>query len=611
MSLCRIILLIVFVWLTPGASAQYDSSRLKRLYDKCLDFDESKLDSISWYATLIQNEAAAINFKPGKVLSLRLKGIHSELSEEYEEALSFYLSSLDEARILKNSNYESAALSDLAILYSRIKQPQKAKEVSLKSLKIALDRKEVNTLITNYGNLGAIYNQLNRFDSAHYFLSRALKLSQKIDNFDLSILHNNLGNVYFKTSNFDSALYYFRINLEKHNLEKNESSLWLDYLNIADAFIEKQKPDSAKIYLDKSLATAISLGSKSKEADTYSLFAKFYEKKKQYNKAFEYQKKWYAIDTSLINSETNKRVADLQERYNAHKRDSDNKLLKTELATNKLRQKSIGLLALALTIIATLTGFAWFIKRRANQQLSATNELILRQNEKLAALNQEKNALISIVSHDLSSPFVNIMMWGQLLQTNKESLSEHQQVSIERMISSANQGEKLIRTILNVERAETNNHLLKIEPVELNFLINHVLGHFLPRADAKKINIHVKLPSAPVEIISDAHIIERILENLLSNALKFSYPGSNVYIQLTSENNEQIITIRDEGIGISKEELPNLFNKYSKISNAPTGGEHSTGLGLSIVKRLTDELHGRIECESIKGEGTTFRVYLY
>ena len=110
--------------------------------------------------------------------------------------------------------------------------------------------------------------------------------------------------------------------------------------------------------------------------------------------------------------------------------------------------------------------------------------------------------------------------------------------------------------------------------------------------------------------MSDRYIVSRICENLLSNAIKFTTNGKKVWINLLDTADAVHIKIEDEGVGIAAEDIPYLFSKYRKISSMPTEGEYSTGIGLSIVKRLVEELNGKILCESEPGKGSIFTVKL-
>src|SRR5262245_52098474 len=113
--------------------AQVDTAQLKSLYDRCLDFSEDKIDSIRYYANYIAKEANRLNFIKGDVLSLRLHGIYEDLSNNYEKAIGYYLQSLEAARKIRAPEYEMVALSDLAIAYFAIREPEKAKAFYLQS----------------------------------------------------------------------------------------------------------------------------------------------------------------------------------------------------------------------------------------------------------------------------------------------------------------------------------------------------------------------------------------------------------------------------------------------------------------------------------------------
>jgi signal transduction histidine kinase len=264
----------------------------------------------------------------------------------------------------------------------------------------------------------------------------------------------------------------------------------------------------------------------------------------------------------------------------------------------------------SLLLIAIAAAIAFIIKRKANQKLQSTNALIVRQNERLSELNYEKNSLISIVSHDLSTPFASIGMWQQLLQNEKDNLTPSQKKALDRIGQATHYGEKLIRHILDVEKAETNQNKIQLENLDLRIFAESVLDDFVPAAAQKDIQLHLDCPNRSLYFLSDRQLLSRMLENLLSNAIKYTGSGKNVWISVSEEKDAISIKVRDEGVGIQPDELPHLFAKYSKISSKPTAGEASTGLGLAIVKRICEELNGQISCESYLGKGSVFTVVL-
>jgi Signal transduction histidine kinase len=593
--------------------AQVDTAKLKALYDRCLDFSEDKIDSIQYYANYIEKESASQRYPRGEVLSLRLKGIYEDLNNNYKNSIAWYLQSLEAARRLQALEYELAALSDLAIAYAAIKQPQKAKEFYLQCVQLSEGRNEVGSLVNMYNNLGVIYTQLFMYDSARFYLNRAMKLGKPFEQtgrISLASTYNNMGNLYFKEKKYDDALYYFYHNRQEHLINKDLDGLWVANLNLADAYIEKHLFDSADRYAEEAMHLAQRLNSKSKEADTYAVMAKLHENRGDYYLAYRYLQDWYALDTAILHSDTYKTIANLQERFHAKERQAENKLLQEKVEKEIIRTREITLIAAGLAIIGLLITIGFILKRNANKRLQATNDLIIQQNQKLSELNHEKNSLISIVSHDLSTPFATIQIWGQVLENDRDRFTPEQRKALNRILQAGLYGEELIRRILDVEKSDIGKHKMELEPIDLYRFMDEVMENFRPVAAKKDIKLHVDYSGKNLCILSDRQLVSRICENLLSNAIKYTPGGRNVWVGVNDEQDAVSIKIRDEGVGIEKEELPYLFSKYSKISSQPTDGESSTGLGLSIVKRIVEELNGTISCESEPGKGSLFTVIL-
>ena len=181
--------------------------------------------------------------------------------------------------------------------------------------------------------------------------------------------------------------------------------------------------------------------------------------------------------------------------------------------------------------------------------------------------------------------------------------------SINKIQEATQYGEKLIYRILNVEKSQTNQHKLNLENFDIVAFIGSIADSFRLKALKKNIQLHINT-SGIIYVMSDKELIGRICENLLSNAVKFTPRGKNIFLTIAQEDKNVKIIVQDQGVGIQKDELPNLFSKYSKISSQSTDGEPSTGLGLAIVKRIVDELNGSIFCQSEPAIGSTFTVIL-
>ena len=168
----------------------------------------------------------------------------------------------------------------------------------------------------------------------------------------------------------------------------------------------------------------------------------------------------------------------------------------------------------------------------------------------------------------------------------------------------------LVNNLLDINRIEQGLNPITLEKVNLQEVLEHQVQIFRERADRKGITIRLEEISPVVELITDRNSLMRILENLISNAIKFSPHNKQVLVRMIPSAKHIKLEIKDQGPGIRKEEMPLLFKKYQRLNAKPTGGETSTGLGLSIVRELVRCLSGNITVESKENHGTSFIVEL-
>lgn len=222
-------------------------------------------------------------------------------------------------------------------------------------------------------------------------------------------------------------------------------------------------------------------------------------------------------------------------------------------------------------------------------------------------LMEKNNNLIRIVSHDLKSPINRIFALTQLIQEESQNLSDNQKEYIGKTHQTIADMNSMIRNLLDTRWLDDASLNLRAEKINVSLTLNNLVKSFQPLAARKKIQLQANV--APnVTIHEDRHFLYRILENLMSNAIKFSTESKNIYVSLEESESGVRISIRDEGPGISEEEQLKLYQKYAQLTPRPTGGESTTGLGLAIVKSLTDKMGIKIECKSKVGEGTTFSL---
>lgn len=246
----------------------------------------------------------------------------------------------------------------------------------------------------------------------------------------------------------------------------------------------------------------------------------------------------------------------------------------------------------------------------AHRDISQKNELIGKKNEALIELNQEKNHLISVLAHDLRNPLSIAMSLTDFLRSEAEHLKKEQTEALNITERSLKRMNEMILRILDVRTIETADLKVQLEPVNLTKLVGQVTEHFEEHLTKKEIEVIWNLDREWIWAQADSQLMAQVVENLFSNALKFSPKGSAVTISIGEENGKAVLAIRDQGPGIAREEFHKLFGKYQRLSARPTGGEVSIGLGLSIVKKLVEAMKGEVHCHSEAGKGACFEVIL-
>jgi len=240
--------------------------------------------------------------------------------------------------------------------------------------------------------------------------------------------------------------------------------------------------------------------------------------------------------------------------------------------------------------------------------ITQQNSEIQLKNEKLELVNQEKNNLIGIVSHDLRAPLLQIKGFTDIMLFDKGTLNKDNQFCIEMIRTVLDRGIVLIKDLLDINAIEQQQITKDLVPMNVKDALGNEVDAFIGMANKKQIQFHFSSEAKHTTIIADKVLFHRIIDNLVSNAIKFSYPHTSVYISIKNEEDKLVIAVKDEGQGIKETDKQHLFGKFKRLSAKPTDDEGSSGLGLSIVKMLVEELNGTIYCESEWQKGATFSI---
>jgi len=238
----------------------------------------------------------------------------------------------------------------------------------------------------------------------------------------------------------------------------------------------------------------------------------------------------------------------------------------------------------------------------ANTRLNELNLILATQNDDLETLNTEKDELMGIVAHDLKNPLNLILNSATMLTEYEQDLApDDKKHFLHNIVKTSERMFDLIRNLLDMNALERGGMSLNPVNFDVNVWVEQTVEQYQNAAAAKAIVLQYTGEAAMV--YADEQALQQVLDNLVSNAIKYSPHSKTVFVRVKSSPEAVRVEVQDEGPGISAEDMQKLFGKFARLSAQPTGGEHSTGLGLSIVKKLVEAMQGRVWCESEVGDG--------
>jgi two-component system sensor histidine kinase/response regulator len=240
-----------------------------------------------------------------------------------------------------------------------------------------------------------------------------------------------------------------------------------------------------------------------------------------------------------------------------------------------------------------------------------THLALKRARDELKQLAEDRDELLGILTHDLKNHLGGMDMSAQQLRDRTEAMADPKlRLMAENISHSSSQMFAFVREFLANASADHGLHL-STEPVNLSDAATRAVKQHQEAAKRKQLAVETLLPANSALVRADAAALGQVLDNLLSNAIKFSPSGRQIRLKVCPPGAKYVeCQVQDEGPGFSEKDKAQMFRRYGRLSARPTAGEPSTGLGLSIVKKLVLAMHGELACESVAGNGATFAFRL-
>jgi signal transduction histidine kinase len=222
---------------------------------------------------------------------------------------------------------------------------------------------------------------------------------------------------------------------------------------------------------------------------------------------------------------------------------------------------------------------------------------------------REKNEFLSMAVHDLKNPLSAIQGFSEMIKRHFDDIPKETVIEFadQIYISSWHMFE-VIKSILDINALEAGKMALSIKKVEVREIVEWFVNHYIERAKAKNIILAFQSKEEQCDAMADEKSLRQVLDNLISNAIKYSPHDKHISVHVSKNDKFVRCEIQDEGPGLSDADQEQLFGQFTRLTPKPTGDEHSTGLGLFIVKKMMDSMQGKVWCESVLGQGATFIV---
>ena len=230
-----------------------------------------------------------------------------------------------------------------------------------------------------------------------------------------------------------------------------------------------------------------------------------------------------------------------------------------------------------------------------------------QSNVELTKTNQMKNEFIGIINHELKSPITTVISGIDVIKAHgTDKLDESQRKLIDIMQENGMEMLRLTNDLLDLSKIESEKIIVHSEPIPLLNMIEETVQSLKTEIEKKKLKVSTKIDDTITTIFADSVRLKQVIFNLIENAVKFTGEKGQVNIEAKDAGDQIKIDVRDSGIGIKKEDLGKIFDKFAKRP----AGFRGTGLGLYIAKSLTEAHKGKLEVSSVEGKGSTFSLFL-
>jgi signal transduction histidine kinase len=581
----------------------------------------------------------------------------------YPQATYYWQQTQLYAERTRDSFRLSNVLNNLAHIPWAEKDYDKALAYFLKALPIAERLPNKSSFVLQLSNIGSVYAERNdstKNDMAlameYHLRALALARTHQMPHREAqALLH--LAKTHLIRHNYRQALEYCLQSLAiRKRLKQWDYYLQAEiFVTLAASYQGLKNIAQAEDYAKQAVQAAEREGLKPLLRDAYRVLSEINAEQGDFSQAYLYQGKLMSIKDSLLNQEVLNRLNTLESEHALERKQQEINRLTQDNEHRRATQYRLAAAVAVLVLLLVAMFMLYRAKRRSESALQATNEEIRKQQGELAqqakeiqlqntllaaknldlqTLHTEKDEVMGIATHDLKNPLANIMLSAELAERlTQKTLGLEARYAAKMagytasIIATSKQMLSIISNLLEMNKIERGALVVDVQNIDCMMIVQQSLNQHEQYAQSKAITLYadpINSEQPEQRVSADADALRQVIDNLLSNAIKYSPPQTSVGVLVLADHEHVcayqrraglperkdccLILVQDQGPGINDNDKTKLFQKFSRLSAKPTGGERSTGLGLSIVKKLVEAMQGRVWCESVYGNGATFVV---
>lgn len=570
------------------------------------DYSSSlKLDNMSLESSILSKDSSMIASAYNNVAH-----DYHDLGE-YDESYYYFTQGYKFAQAAKDSFIMAVTIHNVGRVFKELGQYNRALDHLQISQRMSRQIKDREGEPYSLDEIGDVLLRQGNYDSALTTLFAALKEGRKLQLTGLlPKTMSSIAKTYMQRGEYENSLKYYDTTYTLYSSNKDNYGLAEVELGRGDVYQRQHRYDEALASVNKSLAQAKKLNARMLEIQCFNQLSSLWEMKGDFKKSLAYYKRYKQLEDTLFSQDMQAKLLRDQIRFETESKDSQIAALSQQQESTEGALKRKEFVQNILVVVMALSGILLFSVYRSGQRRRQINALLVRhqketekRSEELERLNQVKDKFFSIISHDLRSPINALSGLLDLLDKGAVSSSELPK-HIKELKTRFNHTRALLNNLLDWTLLQMDKLNLQKGKIDLKKLVDENI-QLLADTPGKEISLINEV--APNTIgYADSNTINLVIRNLITNAIKFTNDKGEVKVSAVARENEWVVSVKDNGVGMATEVLRILFDKTSPYTTRGTANEKGTGLGLILCKEFVEKNGGRIWVESAEDYGSTF-----